>query len=172
MTLLNGEQRYQYMDVTESHHSETSVTNRHRELLEITMITNLINEKLICLDLQATTKDAVFREMIELLAAQGKVSGGYRYQPQRLPDWRHRLPGWYCTYLSGCRGAGESSERVRYKIKVETNGSIGVKNAPTAEEIAKADAIIWSDSPPVRPIFYKGVYLISTGNRLGPQVPG
>jgi len=37
------------------------------------MITNLINEKLICLDLQATTKDAVFREMIEMLSAQGKV---------------------------------------------------------------------------------------------------
>lgn len=37
------------------------------------MITTLINEHLISLNLQATTKDAVFAEMAEMLAQQGKV---------------------------------------------------------------------------------------------------
>ncbi|MFB1078096.1 fructose PTS transporter subunit IIA, partial [Photobacterium damselae] len=38
------------------------------------MITTLINEKLINLDLQATTKDQVFAEMAEMLTQQGKVA--------------------------------------------------------------------------------------------------
>ncbi|MDP8099175.1 PTS fructose transporter subunit IIABC [Pasteurella atlantica] len=37
------------------------------------MITQLINEKLICLDLKATTKDEVFRELTEILNSQGKL---------------------------------------------------------------------------------------------------
>ncbi|GAL06132.1 PTS system fructose-specific IIA /IIB / IIC component [Photobacterium aphoticum] len=38
------------------------------------MITNLINENLICLNLQATTKEDVFIELIDVLHAQGRVS--------------------------------------------------------------------------------------------------
>ena len=38
------------------------------------MITTLINEQLIALDLKATRKEEVFTEMTRLLAAQGKVS--------------------------------------------------------------------------------------------------
>ncbi len=37
------------------------------------MITNLINEQLICLNLQATSKEEVFVEMIDLLYKQGRV---------------------------------------------------------------------------------------------------
>nr|WP_279459442.1 PTS sugar transporter subunit IIA [Aeromonas veronii] len=38
------------------------------------MITTLINEHLINLDLKATRKEEVFTEMARLLASQGKVS--------------------------------------------------------------------------------------------------
>ena len=38
------------------------------------MITTLINEHLINLDLNATSKEEVFSEMARLLVAQGKVS--------------------------------------------------------------------------------------------------
>ncbi|MDP8161902.1 fructose-specific PTS transporter subunit EIIC [Pasteurella skyensis] len=37
------------------------------------MITQLINENLICLNLQATTKDEVFNEMADMLNTQGKL---------------------------------------------------------------------------------------------------
>lgn len=45
------------------------------------------------------------------------------------------------TYLAA-EALEKAAKELGYKIKVETNGSIGVKNAPTAEEIARADAII------------------------------
>lgn len=277
MALLNGEPRYQYMDVTESHHSGTSGTNRHRELLGITMITNLINEKLICLDLQATTKDAVFREMIDLLAVQGKVSdkllflqdvqareaigntgfedgvalphakssavsepavvvgisrkgieygaedgkpsklffmiaspaGGADHHITVLAELSSKLiePGFFDAimaakssrdalalltakaapvagpmgeskgFLIGVTGcptgiahtylAAEALEKAAkelgYKIKVETNGSIGVKNAPTAEEIARADAIIVGSDKQVDMHRFAGKKVIKTG---------
>ena len=40
----------------------------------MTMINELINEKLICLNLNAATKDEVFNELVDILAAQGKLS--------------------------------------------------------------------------------------------------
>lgn len=38
------------------------------------MITDLINEQLICLNLKAQTKDDVFSEMAEHLFQQGRIS--------------------------------------------------------------------------------------------------
>ena len=38
------------------------------------MITDLINQELICLDLQATTKQEVFEELIELLSNNHRIS--------------------------------------------------------------------------------------------------
>ncbi|MDP8061206.1 fructose PTS transporter subunit IIA [Pasteurella atlantica] len=46
------------------------------------MITQLINEELIFLVLKATTKDEVFRELIEKLHSQGKL----KYPEQFLKD--------------------------------------------------------------------------------------
>lgn len=43
------------------------------------MITTLINEQLIALDLKATRKEEVFTEMTRLLAAQGKVSNEQQF---------------------------------------------------------------------------------------------
>ena len=45
------------------------------------------------------------------------------------------------TYLAA-EALEKGAEAMGYEIKVETNGSIGVKNSPTAEEIERADAII------------------------------
>ncbi|MBB6056001.1 PTS fructose transporter subunit IIABC [Tolumonas osonensis] len=241
------------------------------------MITNLINEKLICLDLQATTKDAVFREMIDLLAAQGKIkdkqlflqdiqarealgntgfeegvalphaksaaviepavvigisrkgieygaedgkpsklffmiaspAGGADHHITVLAELSSKLiePGFFDAimatkssrdaltlltakaepvaavtgeskgFLIGVTGcptgiahtylAAEALEKAAkelgYKIKVETNGSIGVKNAPTAEEIARADAIIVGSDKQVDMHRFAGKKVIKTG---------
>ncbi len=66
------------------------------------------------------------------------------------------------TYL-----AAESLEKgaaaLGYQIKVETNGSIGVKNSPTAAEIAAADAIIVSSDKQVEITRFAGKKLIETG---------
>lgn len=50
------------------------------------MITKLINEDLIKLDLQATSKEEVFKELVSILYAQGRISD----QTQFLADI-HRL---------------------------------------------------------------------------------
>ncbi|USD33089.1 MULTISPECIES: PTS fructose transporter subunit IIABC [Vibrio] len=220
------------------------------------MITDLINKELICLDLQATTKQEVFEELIDLLSSNHRISDktqflndilaredvgntgfedgvalphaksaavskpavaigisrqGIEYgaedgQPSKLffmiaspdggadhhievlaelsskliedgfieqfmqasstgealelllakPRSQQDNPETDQGFLIGVTGcpagvahtylAAEALEKgaaeLGYKIKVETNGSIGVKNTPSAEEIAQADAII------------------------------
>lgn len=65
------------------------------------------------------------------------------------------------TYL-----AAEALERgaieLGYKIKVETNGSIGVKNSPSAEEIERADAIIVASDKHVDMNRFAGKKVIET----------
>ncbi|WED29005.1 fructose-specific PTS transporter subunit EIIC [Vibrio sp. DW001] len=66
------------------------------------------------------------------------------------------------TYLAAEaleRGAAE----LGYEIKVETNGSIGVKNSPTSEEIEKADAIVVASDKQVDMNRFAGKKLIETG---------
>ncbi|WP_439840384.1 PTS fructose transporter subunit IIABC [Aeromonas veronii] len=66
------------------------------------------------------------------------------------------------TYL-----AAESLERAAkelgYGVKVETNGSIGVKNSPTADEIARATAIVVACDKQVDMARFAGKPLIKTG---------
>ncbi|AXY03339.1 PTS fructose transporter subunit IIC [Vibrio alfacsensis] len=221
------------------------------------MITKLINENLIKLDLQATSKEDVFKEMVAVLHAQGRISdqeqfladikareelgntgfeegvaiphakssaviepavvigvsksgieygaedglpsklffmiaspdGGDNHHIEVLAELSSKLieDGFIDAFLNttnnkdalalllakdepkpvadapanqgfiigvtGCPAgvahtylAAEALEKgaaaMGYQIKVETNGSIGVKNSPTAEEIERADAII------------------------------
>ncbi|BCN26511.1 PTS fructose transporter subunit IIABC [Vibrio alfacsensis] len=221
------------------------------------MITKLINENLIKLDLQATSKEDVFKELVAVLHAQGRISdqeqfladikareelgntgfeegvaiphakssaviepavvigvsksgieygaedglpsklffmiaspdGGDNHHIEVLAELSSKLieDGFIDAFLSttdnkdalalllakdepnpvadapanqgfiigvtGCPAgvahtylAAEALEKgaaaMGYQIKVETNGSIGVKNSPTAEEIERADAII------------------------------
>ncbi|QWL63604.1 PTS sugar transporter subunit IIA [Aeromonas jandaei] len=66
------------------------------------------------------------------------------------------------TYL-----AAESLERAAkelgYEVKVETNGSIGVKNSPTADEVARAAAIVVACDKQVDMARFAGKPLIKTG---------
>lgn len=240
------------------------------------MITDLINDKLICLDLKATSKDQVFAELIELLHQQGRISDkqqflndihareeigntgfedgvalphaksaavtkpavaigiskkGIEYgaedgQPSKLffmiasPDGGsdHHIevlaelssklieegfiqnlmaatsskqalelllakteanpdtPAADQGFIIGVTGcptgvahtylAAEALEKgaaaMGYEIKVETNGSIGVKNSPTAEEIERADAIVVSSDKQVDMARFAGKKLIET----------
>ncbi|WP_019274122.1 PTS fructose transporter subunit IIABC [Vibrio coralliilyticus] len=241
------------------------------------MITDLINQELICLDLQATTKQEVFEELIELLSNNHRISDkaqflsdiqareeigntgfedgvalphaksaavsqpavaigisrqGIEYgaedgQPSKLffmiasPDggadhhievlaelssklieegFNERfmqansseealelllakpqdLQGnpeadqGFLIGVTGCPAgvahtylAAEALEKgaaeLGYQIKVETNGSIGVKNTPSSEEIAKADAIIVACDKQVDMNRFAGKKVITTG---------
>ncbi|MCG3847194.1 PTS fructose transporter subunit IIABC [Photobacterium damselae] len=240
------------------------------------MITTLINEKLINLDLQATTKDQVFAEMAEMLTQQGKLAdkeqfiadiyareelgntgfeegvalphaksaavaspavaigvsrqgieygaedglpsklffmiaspdGGANHHIEVLAELSSKLieDGFIDAFLAaktpeealnllladkkevvaveqnkgliigvtGCPAgvahtylAAEALEKagaeLGYEVKVETNGSIGVKNSPTAEEIARAEAIVVSCDKQVDMARFAGKKLIKTG---------
>lgn len=66
------------------------------------------------------------------------------------------------TYLAADalkKGAAE----LGYQIKVETNGSVGVKNKPTTEEIEQADAVIVSCDKQVDVTRFNGKKVIETG---------
>ena len=244
---------------------------------ESAMITTLINEHLINLDLKATRKEEVFTEMARLLASQGKVSdeqafikdlwareelgntgfeegvalphaksaavcnpavaigisrngieygaedgkpshiffmiaspdGGANHHIEVLAELSGKLieEGFIAKLLAaktpadalalllakkeeqsaapttskgfiigvtGCPAgiahtylAAESLERAAkelgYEVKVETNGSIGVKNSPTADEIARATAIVVACDKQVDMARFAGKPLIKTG---------
>jgi fructose PTS system EIIBC or EIIC component len=240
------------------------------------MITTLINEQLIALDLKASRKEEVFSEMAHLLAAQGKVSdeqqfikdlwarealdntgfeegvalphaksaavstpavaigisrtgidygaedgkpsrlffmiaspaGGANHHIEVLAELSAKLieegfidallaaktsaealalllekkeeqaaPAADKGFIIGVTGcpagiahtylAAESLERAAkelgYEVKVETNGSIGVKNSPTAAEIARASAIVVACDKQVDMARFNGKPLIKTG---------
>ncbi|HHQ4710721.1 TPA: PTS fructose transporter subunit IIABC [Aeromonas veronii] len=241
------------------------------------MITTLINEHLIDLDLKATRKEEVFTEMARLLASQGKVSdeqafikdlwareelgntgfeegvalphaksaavcnpavaigisrngieygaedgkpshiffmiaspdGGANHHIEVLAELSGKLieEGFIAKLLAantpadalalllakkeeqsaapttskgfiigvtGCPAgiahtylAAESLERAAkelgYEVKVETNGSIGVKNSPTADEIDRASAIVVACDKQVDMARFAGKPLIKTG---------
>ncbi|WP_281222976.1 PTS fructose transporter subunit IIABC [Photobacterium sanguinicancri] len=241
------------------------------------MITNLINQELITLDLQATSKEAVFKELIEVLFSQGRISdkaqfladikareaqgntgfeegvalphaksaaviapavvigvsktgieygaedglpsklffmiaspdGGDNHHIEVLAELSSKLieDGFIDRFINatsnqealqlllekpqpvettssiqkqgfvigvtGCPAgvahtylAAEALEKgaiaLGYNIKVETNGSIGVKNSPTLEEIERADAIIVACDKQVDLTRFAGKRLIKT----------
>lgn len=66
------------------------------------------------------------------------------------------------TYLAA-EALEKGAAQLGYKIKVETNGSIGVKNSPSQEEIDQADAIIVASDKQVDMNRFAGKKLIETG---------
>ncbi|PSV39770.1 fructose-specific PTS transporter subunit EIIC [Photobacterium sp. GB-210] len=66
------------------------------------------------------------------------------------------------TYLAA-EALEKAGTELGYEVKVETNGSIGVKNSPTAEEIARAEAIVVSCDKQVDMARFAGKKLIKTG---------
>ncbi|SHO55872.1 PTS fructose transporter subunit IIABC [Vibrio quintilis] len=69
------------------------------------------------------------------------------------------------TYLAA-EALEKGAAELGYQIKVETNGSIGVKNSPTQEEIDKADAIIIACDKQVDLNRFAGKKLIETGVKV------
>jgi PTS system fructose-specific IIC component len=65
------------------------------------------------------------------------------------------------TYLAA-EALEKGAAALGYKIKVETNGSIGVKNSPTAEEIERADAVIVASDKQVDMDRFAGKRVIET----------
>ena len=75
---------------------------------------------------------------------------------------RHRLPGRHRPHYLAAESPGSAAKKLGYEVKVETNGSIGVKNSPTAAEIARASAIVACDKQ-VDMACFNGKPLIKTG---------
>ena len=65
------------------------------------------------------------------------------------------------TYLAA-EALEKAGVELGYEMKVETNGSIGVKNSPTAAEIARAEAIIVASDKQVEMARFAGKRLIKT----------
>ncbi|NAW57569.1 MULTISPECIES: PTS fructose transporter subunit IIABC [unclassified Vibrio] len=66
------------------------------------------------------------------------------------------------TYLAA-EALEKGAAALGYEVKVETNGSIGVKNSPTAEDIARADAIVVACDKQVDMTRFAGKRVIETG---------
>ncbi|WP_194439263.1 PTS fructose transporter subunit IIABC [Vibrio fluminensis] len=66
------------------------------------------------------------------------------------------------TYLAA-EGIENAAAEMGYECKVETNGSVGVKNVPTAEEIERADAIVVACDKQVDLNRFKGKRVVITG---------
>ncbi|EGU43450.1 PTS system, fructose-specific IIABC component [Vibrio ichthyoenteri ATCC 700023] len=65
------------------------------------------------------------------------------------------------TYLAA-EALEKGAAELGYEIKVETNGSIGIKNSPSADDIARADAIIIASDKQVEMARFAGKRLIET----------
>lgn len=64
-----------------------------------------------------------------------------RYEPT-LSRGRNSLSYRYCTHLHGRGRFEEKAKELGVDIKVETNGSEGIKHRLTDEDIARADGVI------------------------------
>ncbi|MFA0180316.1 fructose-specific PTS transporter subunit EIIC [Vibrio cyclitrophicus] len=69
------------------------------------------------------------------------------------------------TYLAA-EALEKGAAALGYDIKVETNGSIGVKNSPTQEEIERADAIVVACDKQVDMARFAGKRVISTNVKV------
>jgi PTS system fructose-specific IIC component len=65
------------------------------------------------------------------------------------------------TYLAA-EALEKGAAKLGYQVKVETNGSIGVKNSPTEEEIARAEAIVVACDKQVDMARFAGKRVIKT----------
>ncbi|OLQ90901.1 PTS fructose transporter subunit IIC [Vibrio ponticus] len=91
----------------------------------------------------------------EQVAVQAEVSKGFVIGVTGCPA------GVAHTYLAA-EALEKGAAELGYEIKVETNGSIGVKNSPTDEEIARADAIIVACDKQVDMARFAGKRLVET----------
>ncbi|NOI81653.1 PTS fructose transporter subunit IIC [Vibrio tubiashii] len=111
--------------------------NHHIEVLA-ELSSKLIEEGFIERFLNATSNQQALELLLQKQTQDdvvGDTSNGFVIGVTGCPA------GVAHTYLAA-EALEKGAAKLGYEIKVETNGSIGVKNSPTAEEIARADAII------------------------------
>ncbi|WP_217539221.1 PTS fructose transporter subunit IIABC [Vibrio metschnikovii] len=131
--------------------------NHHIEVLA-ELSSKLIEEGFIERFLDAKTE----QQALELLLAKSQPTTSITADKGFLIGVTGCPAGVAHTYLAA-EALEKGAAELGYTIKVETNGSIGVKNSPSAEEIARAEAIIVACDKQVGLQRFAGKKLIETG---------
>ncbi|EKO3558705.1 MULTISPECIES: fructose-specific PTS transporter subunit EIIC [Vibrio] len=131
--------------------------NHHIEVLA-ELSSKLIEEGFIERFLDAKTE----QQALELLLAKSQPTTSITADKGFLIGVTGCPAGVAHTYLAA-EALEKGAAELGYTIKVETNGSIGVKNSPSAEEIARAEAIIVACDKQVDLLRFAGKKLIETG---------
>ncbi|WP_224214309.1 PTS fructose transporter subunit IIABC [Vibrio metschnikovii] len=131
--------------------------NHHIEVLA-ELSSKLIEEGFIERFLDAKTE----QQALELLLAKSQPTTSITADKGFLIGVTGCPTGVAHTYLAA-EALEKGAAELGYTIKVETNGSIGVKNSPSAEEIARAEAIIVACDKQVDLQRFAGKKLIETG---------
>ncbi|EKO3774123.1 PTS sugar transporter subunit IIA [Vibrio metschnikovii] len=131
--------------------------NHHIEVLA-ELSSKLIEEGFIERFLDAKTE----QQALELLLAKSQPTTSITADKGFLIGVTGCPAGVAHTYLAA-EALEKGAAELGYTIKVETNGSIGVKNSPSAEEIARAEAIIVACDKQVDLQRFAGKKLIETG---------
>lgn len=141
--------------------SPEQVTNLHVELLG--KISNkLLDEAFLPkLMMAKTTKDALELLSIGKQETQSAETKATNTERKFFIGVTGCPTGVAHTYLAA-EALEKAAAELGHEIKVETNGSIGVKNSPTAEDIARADAIIVCADMQVNLDRFAGKKLIKT----------
>ncbi|EKO3632289.1 fructose-specific PTS transporter subunit EIIC [Vibrio metschnikovii] len=137
--------------------SPDSGDNHHIEVLA-ELSSKLIEEGFIERFLDAKTE----QQALELLLAKSQPTTSITANKGFLIGVTGCPAGVAHTYLAA-EALEKGAAELGYTIKVETNGSIGVKNSPSAEEIARAEAIIVACDKQVDLQRFAGKKLIETG---------
>ncbi|WP_332399074.1 fructose-specific PTS transporter subunit EIIC [Vibrio metschnikovii] len=131
--------------------------NHHIEVLA-ELSSKLIEEGFIERFLDAKTE----QQALELLLAKSQPTTSITANKGFLIGVTGCPAGVAHTYLAA-EALEKGAAELGYTIKVETNGSIGIKNSPSAEEIARAEAIIVACDKQVDLQRFAGKKLIETG---------
>ncbi|ENY6170132.1 fructose-specific PTS transporter subunit EIIC [Vibrio fluvialis] len=131
--------------------------NHHIEVLA-ELSSKLIEEGFIAQFLAAQNE----HQALELLLAQSEARTESLGENGFLIGVTGCPTGVAHTYLAA-EALEKGAAELGYRIKVETNGSIGIKNSPSATEIAEAAAIMVTSDKQVDMARFAGKRLIETG---------
>lgn len=119
----------------------------------------------------------------EKFAKEEEISEGESAMAQRQAPSDQKMSGYQILAVTACptgiahtymaqEALEQQARRMGYRIKVETNGSGGVKNALTRDEIAAADCIIIAADKNVEMARFEGKPVIQTRVADGIHKPG
>lgn len=78
---------------------------------------------------------------------------------------------WSGSYLFSTKALEKAANEIGVTIKVETNGSIGIENSPTKEEIEHAEGIIIASDRETDMERFAGKRVINTSAKKGIDEP-